>query len=165
MFVAFSGAQSTDTFEPSASSYEVLLKNIRFNELDSIIQAKRFAVVGRPCAPVKFPRSSNVMNAIMPDSSESNDYDLVPTIPLSEIVLPLNSVDNLKSDYERGGYDIPLQTGEEDIRKIVEIRMEIHRGQKSELISRLVGLGYKIREDMNEDTGAGYIWMNRGSTA
>ena len=164
LFAAFSGAKNVYAFEPSASSYKVLLKNIRANGLDSIIQAERLAVVGRPCAPVKFPRSSDVMNAILPDSQNSDDYDLVPTITLAEIVLPLNSVDLLKSDCEGAEYNIFLQTGEEDIRKITEIRMEYHCGPRDELIARPIGLGYTVRQFMNESEGGGCLWLTQNNT-
>lgn len=163
LFAAFSGAKGVYAFEPSASSYEVLSKNIVANGLDSIIQAKRVAVVGLPSAPVKFPRSSDVMNAILPDSSDSDDYDLVPTITLSEIVSPLDSVDLLKMDCEGAEYDILLRAGEADIRKAAEIRMEYHRGPRDELIARLTGLGYAVRQFMSEGLGGGCLWLTRNS--
>lgn len=165
LFAALSGAKGVYAFEPSASSYDVLLKNIEANGLGSIIKAERLAVVGFPSPPVRFPRNSDVMNAILPDSSDSDDYDLVPTITLSEMVSAMSSVDILKSDCEGGEYAIFLQADEADIRKITEIRMEIHRGPKDELVSRLVGLGYRIREYMSEPTGVGYIWITRGNAA
>lgn len=153
LFAAISGAKTVHAYEPSASSYEVLLKNIEGNRFDSIIQAEHLAVVGLPCPPVKFPRNSDVMNSILPDSSNIDDYDLVPTITLSEIVSRLNSIDLLKSDCEGAEYDIFLHGNETDIEKIAEIRMEYHVGPLDGLISKLTGLGYTVRQFMSEGIG------------
>jgi FkbM family methyltransferase len=163
LFAAFSGAKDVYAFEPSASSYEVLTKNIVANGLEPIIRAKCVAVVGLPSDPVKFPRSSNVMNAILPDSSESDDYDLVSTLTLSEIVSPLDSVDLLKMDCEGAEYDIILRTSEANILKVAEIRMEYHRGPRDELVARLTGFGYAVRQFMSEESGGGCLWLTRNS--
>ena len=164
LYAAFSGARCVYAYEPSPASYEVLLKNISVNGMESIIQARHVAVVGQARAPVKFPRHSDVMNAILPDSSDSEDYDLVEAIPFSDIVSSLESIDLVKSDCEGAEYDIFLNCDEEDIRKIVEIRMEYHRGPRDELIGRLTGLGYAIRQFMDEGQGGGYLWLRRSST-
>ena len=139
----------------------MVLRNIQANGLEAIIQAERLAVVGLAGPPVRFPRRSDVMNAILPDSSDSEDYDLVPTTTLSSIVAGRNLIDLMKLDCEGAEYDILLQAGEADVRKVTEIRMEIHRGPREELIARLMSIGYEIREYMGEDRGAGYLWMIR----
>jgi len=161
LYAAFSGAKRVHAFEPSGSSYEVLLKNIRANGLDSVIRAERQAVVGRASGPVKFPRASDVMNAILPESSESRDFDLVPATTLAEIVSSLKEVDILKSDCEGAEYGIFLQAAESDIRKLAEIRMEIHQGPKEDLLARLTRFGYDVRQFMGEDGGSGYLWLKR----
>jgi len=163
LFAAFSGAKAVYAFEPSSASYKVLLKNIRVNGIDSIIRAKRVAVVGQARAPVKFPRRSDVMNTILPESSDSDDYDLVPAITFSEIVSSLDSVDLVKSDCEGGEYDIFLHCNESDMQKVGEIRMEYHRGPRDELITRLTGIGYAMRQFMDEGQGGGYLWLKRNS--
>lgn len=163
LYAALSGAKAVYAFEPSASSYETLLANIKVNGLESVIHAERRAVVGRPRTAVKFPRGSDVMNAIIPDSQEGEDYDLVPAVALSEIVASGDSFSLLKSDCEGGEYDIFLQASEADILKILEIRMEYHGGPRDELIARLKGFGYKVRQFMIEDAGGGYIWLAKNS--
>ena len=165
LFAAFSGARSVYAFEPSASSYEVLLKNVEANELHAIIHAERLAVVGLSSALVKFPRKSDVMNAILPDLTNVADYDLVPSITLAEIVSTLNPIDLLKLDCEGAEYDILLHVDAEDIQKVQEIRMEYHRGPLDELLARLTELGYMIRRFMNEEKrGGGYLWLVRKSS-
>ena len=162
LFASISGAKEVYAFEPSGSSCTFLLKNIEFNGLSSIIKAKRLTVVGLPSAPVKFPRNSDVMNAILPSFSASADYDIVPTTTLADIVSTLNSVDILKSDCEGGEYDIFLQATETDVKKIAEIRMEYHLGPRDELISKLKRLSYSVRKFM-VDEGGGYLWLKRRS--
>lgn len=163
LYAAISGASVVYAYEPSASSYTVLLKNIEVNQFDSIIKAEQLAVVGLPSAPVKFSRNSDVMNAILSSSSVSVDYDLVPTTTLADILSHLSSVDILKSDCEGGEYDIFLQAVDADVQKIVEIRMEYHHGPRDELISKLTGLGYAVRQFMDDKGGGGYLWLKRRS--
>jgi FkbM family methyltransferase len=165
LFAAFSGAKAVYAFEPSQSSYDVLLNNISANKLNTIIHAERYAVVGLPSAPVKFPSKSNVMNAILPDFTDCADCELVPTITLSEMVLNLDKIDLLKLDCEGAEYDFLLQANAVDIRKIVEIRMEYHCGPLDELIARLRDFGYVLRKFMSEEKdGGGYLWLIRKSS-
>ena len=163
LFAAISGAKTVHAYEPSASSYEVLLKNIKANGFDSIVKAEHLAAVGLPCAPVRFPRNSDVMNSILPDSADNDEFDLVQTISLSEMVSRMNSIDLLKSDCEGAEYDIFLHGNEKDIAKISEIRMEYHVGPRDELISKLTGLGYTVRQFMNEGIG-GVLWLTRNTS-
>jgi len=163
LYAAFSGAKRVWAYEACRSSYDILRKNIKANGLEPIISANHMAVVGADREPVKFPRRSDVMNAIMLDSSDAVDYDLVPTITLSEIVSHFDSVDLVKSDCEGAEYDIFLNSKGTDILKIAEIRMEYHNGPRDGLIARLSGLGYAIREFMAEDMGGGYLWVTRSS--
>lgn len=164
LFAAISGAKEVRAFEPSAVSYQILLKNIETNRFGSIIRASRSAVVGAPRGPVKFPRASDVLNSILPDSTDSADYDLVPSIALSEILSPFKSVDLLKSDCEGGEYDIFLNAPKTDIQKIREIRMEYHRGPREQLVARLATLGFSAREYATE-LEEGYLLSVADSSA
>ncbi|MBF0395183.1 MAG: FkbM family methyltransferase [Desulfobacterales bacterium] len=161
LFAAFSGAKRVYAFEPCASSYELMLKNIRANGLGSIIHANCLAVVGFHIKSVKFPRHSNVMNAILSDFSDYDDYNLVQTITLPEIISHLNSVDLLKLDCEGAEYDILLQAGNTVIQKIREIRMEYHCGPIDKIIARMDSIGYAVRQFISENHGGGYLWLIR----
>lgn len=164
LFAALGGARVVHAYEPSASSYDCLKKNIEANGLENVIIAERRAVVGLPSSVVKFPRTSSVMNAILDDASEETDYDLVPAVTFSEIVGRAGPIDMLKLDCEGGEYDIFLNTAEADVRKTAEIRMEYHHGPRDEMIARLSGMGYAVRQFMDEGAGAGYLWLTRTGT-
>lgn len=165
LFAAFCGAGCVSAFEPSAASYEVLLRNIGANGLDQIVKAERLAAVGVPSAPVKFPRNSYVMNTILPESSSSEDYELVPTMTLSGMVSSLNSIDLVKSDCEGAEYEVLLHANETDIMKISEIRMEYHRGPWEELIAKLISHGFSVRQFLSAGkSGGGYLWLKRKSS-
>ena len=118
----------------------------------------------RQASPVRFPRNSDVMNSILPDSTDNDEFDLVQAISLSEMVSRMNSIDLLKSDCEGAEYDIFLHGNEKDIAKISEIRMEYHVGPRDELFSKLTGLGYTVRQFMSESIGGDYLWLTRNKS-
>jgi len=161
LFAASSGAKAVHAFEPSAASHAILLKNIKTNSLRSVIHANHRAVVGRPRASVKFPRRSNVLNEILPESADAAACDVVPATTLSEITASLDSIDLLKSDCEGAEYDIFLNTPSADIRRIAEIRMECHEGPLQELLTRLSESGFEVHRYMAAAAG-GYVQFWRG---
>jgi FkbM family methyltransferase len=162
LFAAASGARKIHSYEPSISSFELLQKNIDENNLGHMVSPFNAAIVGKEdLGVVRFPRKSNVMNAILTDPNSGEEYDLIPAISLKDVLLPLPKVDLLKSDCEGGEFDIFLNGDQGDLVLISEIRMEIHVGDRKALIDRLVSSGFNCVQYMNEKSGAGYLQMKR----
>lgn len=74
LYAALGGARAVYAYEPSAASYDLLRKNIAANGFESVIFAERRAVVGQASNTVKFPRASNVMNAILHETVEGVEF-------------------------------------------------------------------------------------------
>jgi FkbM family methyltransferase len=161
VYAALAGARVVYAFEPSAASYECLGANIRVNALENIVVAERRAVVGTPREIVKFPRASSVLNAILPDTADAGSYDLVPTVTLADIGARASAIDVLKLDCEGGEYDIFFGSPPTAVRRTAEIRMECHRGPREDLVRRIVGMGYAIRQSTDEGEGVGYLRLVR----
>jgi len=161
LYAAFSGANKITAFEPSESSFHILQQNIKQNHLESVVSINRNAVVGIPKKHVKFPKESNVLNTILPDSSDAAEYDLVEAISFSKIINDLGNIDLLKIDCEGGEYEIFLNTVADDIKKVDEIRMEYHIGPYEEMVTRLKGLEYDINQFMSENNGGGCLWLSK----
>jgi FkbM family methyltransferase len=162
LFAAASGARKIYAYEPSISSFELLLKNIDENNLGYLVKPENAAVVGKEnLSVVRFPKKSNVMNAILIDPKSSKEYDLIRAISIKDVLLPLPKVDLVKSDCEGGEFDIFLNGDQAVLAGVLEIRMEIHVGDRKALIDRLVCSGFNCIQYMNEKSGAGYLQMKR----
>jgi FkbM family methyltransferase len=163
VFAGLAGARTVYAFEPSAASFEYLVANIRANGLDGVVIPDRRAVVGRPRANIKFPKSSSVLNAILPDSTQGDAFDVVPAVTLGEIAADQRSIDLLKLDCEGGEYEILFDSPVPDVRRSAEIRMECHKGPREQLIACLTAMGFVIRQSTDEGEGVGYLRLVRST--
>ena len=162
LYAAWQGAKVVEAYEPAEGSFDILQKNIENNGFGKIIHPHKAAVVGESSPPtVRFPRRSNVFNAIGANSENGSDDCVVPTITLAEIVSNIAESNMFKLDCEGGEYDIILNSEDSVFESIEEIRLEYHQGPHQLLFKRFEKLGFNGRQFMDEGEGAGYLWLTR----
>lgn len=162
VYAALEGATSVHAYEPCEESFCLLQKNIICNGLEQIVIPHRGVVVGKPCSPIMFPRTSSVHNRIESGGQSGADScSLVTAIPFFKIAENLQAPNLVKMDCEGGEYDIILQTEASVFDGVDEIRFEFHRGPKDQLFHRLTELGY-ARLKLIDEGAAGYLWVSKG---
>jgi FkbM family methyltransferase len=162
LYAAWCGATEVRAYEPSAESFACLERNIRDNNLGGVIHARRAAVMGRPSAPVLFPRGSSVFNAIQSDGqADAGAFDRVPVAALEDVVSDLPRVDLMKLDCEGGEYDILLNAPRSLFDRVRAMKLEYHQGPQQDLMKAIDAMGFKRRQFMDEGEGGGYLWLVR----
>lgn len=135
LYAANMGASKVYAFEPNKESYEVLVRNIKVNNLENVIYPFNFAIGGRDGEIVHIPKSSSPYNVSVDDASGENNkeaYDPIPTICLDTIVKDnqINDAYLLKMDCEGAEYDALYNTSEDVLKKIKHIRLEHHDSER-----------------------------------
>ena len=162
VYAALEGATSVHAYEPCEESFNLLQKNIIANGLERIIIPHKGVVVGKPSAPIMFPRASSVHNRIEADRQNgAEDCAPVDAIPFFRIAEDLRTPSLVKMDCEGGEYDAILHTEASVFDRVDQIRLEYHRGPKDQLFQRLAELGYE-RLKFTDEGVAGYLWVGKG---
>ena len=161
LYAASQGAEKVYAYEPSSESFKLLQKNVRSNGLEQTIFPHKAAIVGTAAGDIHFSRKSSVFNSIETCPENADDFEKVPALMFSEILANLNSVNICKIDCEGGEYDIILNSENAIFNQIHEFRIEYHNGPHQKLFDRFEDLGFKQRQFMAEDEGAGYLWLTK----
>lgn len=154
------------SYEPGASNFAVLGRNIAANNLQNRVRAYQMAIGGqegkRELAVGESPMNSIVMKV---DSSHS---EIVRCTTLGEIMSSngLSQIDFLKLNCEGAEYEIIERCPDSDLRKVGTIRMEYHavddaRQTGKALAALLEAKGFKINRFTNYRNVSGFIWADR----
>lgn len=166
LYAAACGAALIHSFEPNSEAFRLLSRNVRENGLGNVVRTHRTAVAGANFGTVKFPKISSMYNAIIDDDADQ-EYEYVSSVSLEEVAMRISSenprIDLLKMDCEGAEYDILPATGPEVFRKIGEIRLEYHKGMRSDLLPFLERMGYRHRLSKEENSLSGILWVGRKS--
>ena len=153
------GAATVVAFEPSAESYERLLRNIEENQLHGRIIPHRAAVTAIDGGVVRFPRRSSVMNAI--GTAASADCDDVPTMSLGTALAAVGHADLVKLDCEGGEYEILFTLPPAAFAKIGELRLEYHHGREDEIRATMSSHGFRETFLTADNAIGGVLWFAR----
>jgi hypothetical protein len=134
LYAASSRAKKVYSFEPNSESYNRL--------------------------KVKFPRESNVYNAII-EGDDVSDFEMVETTDLQTIVRNKDQMMFLKIDCEGSEYDILLNCNKDAFAHVSFIRMEYHRGKIDEVTSFLEQFGFVKEKHKIWSTVSGIVWYQR----
>lgn len=152
--LAFLDQVKVVAFEASSGNYKILVENIRLNNLEKLITAKRIAIGDRQ-KRIKFTKSDHLGNRIIPIASDSTqEYELVEMTTLDTFVR-LNKLDNIcgiKCDIE-GAELFMLEGAKNTIKKfhpyvLLEIQQEWTQKygyDANEIFEFMENLGYKYK--------------------
>jgi FkbM family methyltransferase len=160
LYAASSRAKKVYSFEPNSESYNRLIRNIRGNGFQGVVEPYRMAVTGKGGEKVKFPRESNVYNAII-EGDDVSDFEMVETTDLQTIVRNKDQMMFLKIDCEGSEYDILLNCNKDAFAHVSFIRMEYHRGKIDEVTSFLEQFGFVKEKHKIWSTVSGIVWYQR----
>ena len=165
LYAAFNSAQKVHAFEPNREAYNVMLENIRRNNLQTIIIPHNYAVTSRSSEVVSIPKAASPQNRISYKNvgRDQDEYELVNTISLDDIVSRENMsrVDLLKMDCEGSEYEILEGMSESTFSKINRIIVEYHDGKVGELTEKLKQHGFKLEKQSQESVTMGMLWFRR----
>ncbi len=159
LFAVYSGAAKVHAYEPCAESFDILQQNIADNGLASTIEACRSAVVGLPRGPVRFPRSSNVFNTILPDGAVVGTSDEVDAVTLATVLARTARVDLLKMDCEGAEFECVPNTPAKAFGRVAAVKLQYHAGPRDLLISAFADRGFRVRQIENSGDRGGYAWL------
>lgn len=142
LYAAQRDAAVVHAYEPSAESFEYLERNIALNGLQRRVIPHRLAVADAGDRMVRFPRRSNVFNAILTDDAADVAYDLVPATSLAHIVGEVGPVDLVKLDCEGAEYTILMACRGDVLQQIRSISLEYHQGRKDAILRHLTAHGF-----------------------
>ena len=161
LYAARCGASKITAYEPNSEAFQCLQRNIQTNSLTSVISPRQFAATGTAGKLVPFPKKASAYNAILQNNS-TEEYELVETISLTNIVEEMGRIDFLKMDCEGAEWDILRHAKPSDLASIHTIRMEYHLGFQKEISSLLESNGYRLQYHMGtKDSGT--MWFERSS--
>lgn len=141
-------------FEPVPENYDLLVRNLEQNNLDSfcIIHNKAVTKDGRDVEMVVTPYNYGACSTLM---WTENEHITVPSIPARLVGLGMNTDDCIKMDIEGAEYEI---LGEFDLSKVKKLVLEFHHwllppAAKVEIASMLEQAEFSnIKFDRKTDT-------------
>lgn len=149
----FNGARIW-AYEPIPSNFKQLERNCRMNEnihvtcLQKAVSGHSGKIVMRYDSLDSFTTSATVLS----NSDDANDVINVDSVTISEIFeeYGINKCDLLKMDCEGAEYDIIYKCPPDDLQKIEQIAMEVHKGpgpaQDMESLEKyLMSHGFSVR--------------------
>ena len=161
LWAAHCGAKRVLAFEPSASTFALLQRNVEENGLQDVIEAHRAAVYGVDGAQVPFARNGSMYSAIGDDSD--GESDLVPTVTLNTIVRRAGGrVDLLKLDCEGAEY-AAIEAA--DLGGVGEVKLEYHRGRADQLIAWFEDRSFRVAMWRPANEELGNLWAIRTSSS
>ncbi len=158
LYAASKGA-NVFTFEPEEKNYQLLLENIKNNNLEGNIKAYKFAVTNHEGYLNLFVQDFNeyVASAIVSTSKEflkninryNNRIEIqkAACITLNKLIdkIGINSIDLLKIDCEGAELDILRSASIKQFKKIKNIVMETHSNYKEkDLLFSIKAAGFNI---------------------
>lgn len=155
------------SYEPVPSIFARLLKNIRVNRLETVIQPFNLAVAGERGERKLFlhPQISGA-NTLAPYRDNLEFVQVRNAIPVRALTLQdvfhtnhIEYCDFLKVDCEGAEFEVILNTPPGTLSKIKHIAIEYHR-DPSELSSFLRGHGFSV-ETKPRDSTSGFIYADR----
>lgn len=161
LYAARQGARRVIAFEPNASAFAIMERNLAGLRGRCETRARRLAVSGRHGDTVRFPIEASVYNRIA-EAGEAGSFETVGTTSLARIVQTEapEGVDLLKLDCEGAEYDI-LYAPDAPLERIREIRMEYHGGRGRELAAFLAQRGFRIDRFEEDGPWTGMLWACR----
>lgn len=161
LYAARQGARRVVSFEPNASAFEIMQRNLSGLGGRCEARARRLAVSGKHGETVRFPVEASVYNRIA-EAGEAGTFESVATTSLAHIVeteAP-QGVDLLKLDCEGAEYDI-LYAPDAPLERVREIRMEYHGGRGGELAAFLQKRGFMVDRFEADSPSTGMLWASR----
>ena len=134
LYAARSGAKRIYAFEPNRESFEVLVQNIKANDLENIIIPFNVAVGSNDGEKVLIPKYSSPYNKTVSNTINEDNYDVVETISLPTFIDKRNisKIDFLKMDCEGAEYPIIYSMTSTNFRIIKTFRLESHFSHEKE---------------------------------
>lgn len=150
LYATLSGAEKVYAFEPSQEAFQILLQNIKINNLTGKIIPINKAVSDQDNLKIKFPIVSspyNMMNGVI---NADEEFCEIETITLGKFIedYDVSRVNLLKLDCEGAEFDIIPSLNQNSMSKIYDIRMEYH-GDPAPLIAYLNQFEYTT--NINKD--------------
>jgi FkbM family methyltransferase len=159
LFALINDASRVLCYEPNSQAFKTLEQNIIENNFQPKVTAIHKAVGAEDGETISIPIESSPYNQSVKLVAERDDslFETVATVSLNEQISEHNieHVDLLKMDCEGAEFDIFPSLTETTIRKIKEIRMEVH-GDANGLIKSLKANPF--RASLREHSG---LWLIR----
>ena len=145
LYTVQSGAKKVYAFEPSKEAFEILVSNIKSNNLIEKIIPINKAVSDQDNLKILFPMVSSPYNMINGIINDQLEYCEIYTITLSKFIteLDIERVDLLKLDCEGAEFVILPSLNQNSLSRINDIRMEYH-GDPTSLVTHLNQNNYDI---------------------
>jgi len=160
LYAARCNAKRVYAFEPNKESYEVLIKNIKVNNLENIIIPFNLAVGPLDGELISIPKNSSPYNKTFQSKTGEHDYDIVETISLPSFIskYEIDKIDFLKMDCEGAEYSIIYSMSEENFKLITTFRLEDHiPEEKEKLVKFFINQGFQ----KTRDNGISVMWFDR----
>ncbi len=169
VFAVYASTVSKNTkvyaYEPMPRSFELLLKNIKINNLINSIIPFKFGIAEHNETRKLFLGSGSPFHSLYLDNN--GEYVEIDCITLKDIfdTNKIKAVDILKIDCEGAEFEILYNTPKEYLLKIKEIRFEYHNQQKENTIQKLTKFlensGFKITLLRKNTDTSGNAWFIR----
>jgi FkbM family methyltransferase len=139
LYAAQQGASKVYAYEPCEEAYHTLCKNIKSNDLESIIIPFNCALGGNSGKEWFSIHSSPYNKLHTTNITDSPELKEIPVITLNTAITTNNiqHIDILKIDCEGAEFDIIPSINQEQLKKIQSICLEYHNDPKSRIINYL----------------------------
>jgi len=128
IYCASKGA-TVQVYEPLKVNYDLLIENIKLNNLEDKITAFRKAISNTNSQTKLYLHEwDNASTSLYKNNSGglTDKYEIVETITIKEVFRNIQHCDYLKIDCEGGEYDFIPYIGKKLVQKIDKISMELH---------------------------------------
>lgn len=154
IYFALLGASKVIAIEPFPKNFEMALKNVQENKLDSIIKVVLGGCGVNSETIVVDPNYQSSMRSVLHKSTKGIQ---IPIYTLEQILNEFGSTDAvLKMDCEGCEYETLLNSSKETLQKFSHIQIEYHNGYQN-IKKKLENCGFKVTKLFADNTKRGHI--------
>jgi len=163
LYAAQQGARAVYVYEPDATLFEVLGRNVIANHFEGRIHVCHAAVIGHKHSEVTFYPEGNASGHIERRETDLAAGVTVRATTIENIVIEhaLERIDLLKLDCEGSEYEIVLNTPQHIWDRIDRIRLEYHHGNRAILVNRLAEAGFRLISSRKATGDVGMLFLDR----
>lgn len=164
IFASTQEVQKIYAIEPFPETNAELLKNLKMNQLENLVEVKEIALAdntGTRCMDISEGPSQS--RGVFEEGTTEEGLQ-VSTMTLADFLTSTGqeSIDLLKIDIEGGEHEVFHSSTDETLQKIKKITMEYHpNASKEKLFERVLKAGFQLTFDFKISSDSGVAYFDR----